>query len=329
MGMQQEIIINKIIILVLGNFCFCKNCLKQVFNFSKSIDMKKDKIFSIITIACFCTIILIPIGLALMWFTTNWKKKPKIIFSCTLFPFYIALVIFLLLLEPSYNTSGIGLPFSYSKGYTAFDSTGGKQAENKSKKDSKSKKNGKDSKFDSEEAQLKAELGIEEPKEERLPKSLKKQNGKKASRSWIPILFFLAIIAFIIIQNLRNRNKKGGYENPYVDTNQYKLPFTEDTKMPMVHFLGLHLNNGERILYATETNQKDNEGNFVVTNQRVLLYSKEGDYEFPLNVLSAISSVSNTVMLLTSGERKYYIFVPENQMKYALAVVRWAYSKAT
>lgn len=302
MGMQQEIIINKIILLAAGNFCFCKNCLKQVFNFSKSIDMKKDKIFSIITIACFCTIILIPIGLALMWFTTNWKKKPKIIFSCTLFPFYIALVIFLLLLEPSYNTSGIGLPFSYSKGYTAFDS---------------------------EEAQLKAELGIEEPKEERLPKSLKKQNGKKASRSWIPILFFLAIIAFIIIQNLRNRNKKGGYENPYVDTNQYKLPFTEDTKMPMVHFLGLHLNNGERILYATETNQKDNEGNFVVTNQRVILYSKEGDYEFPLNILSAISSVSNTVMLLTSGERKYYIFVPENQMKYALAVVRWAYSKAT
>ena len=291
--------------------------------------MTKSKLFSIITIICFCSVILIPIGLALMWVTTNWKKKPKIIFSCTLFPFYIALVVLLLLLEPSYNTNGIGLPFSYSKGYTAFDSTGRKQADNKSKKDSKSKKKGKDSKLDSEEAKLKAELGIEEPVEERLPKSLKKQNGKNASRSFIPILFFLAIIAFIIIQNLRNKNKKSGYENPYVDTNQYKLPFTDDTKMPMVHFLGLHLNNGEKILYATETNQKDNEGNFVVTNQRVLVYSKEGDYEFPIAVLTAISSVSNTVILLTSGERKYYVFVPENQMKYALAVVRWAYTKAT
>lgn len=290
--------------------------------------MTKNKLFSIITIVCFCTVILIPIGLALMWFSTNWKKKPRIIISCTLFPLYVALVIFLLLLEPSYNTNGIGLPFSYSKGYTAFDSTGGKKAENNSKKNNKSKQKGTDSKFDSEEAKLNADLGIEEPEEERLPKSLKKNQGKAASRGWLAILFFLLIIAFIVIQNLRGKNKKSGYENPYVDTNQYKLPLTDDAKMPMVHFLGLHLNSGERIIYATETNQKDNEGNFVVTNQRVLLYSKEGDYDFPLAALTAISSVSNTVFLLTSGDRKYYVFVPENQMKYCLAVVRWAYAKA-
>ena len=291
--------------------------------------MTKSKLFSIITIICFCTVILIPIGLALMWFSTSWKKKPRIIITLTLLPLYAVLVILLLLLEPSYNTSGIGLPFSYSKGYTAFDSTGGKKTENNSKKNSKSKKKGEDSKFESEQAKLSSELGLEEPEEERLPKSLKKNQGKAASRSWLVILFFLLIIAFIIIQNLRNKNKKTGYENPYVDTNQYKLPFTDDSKMPMVHFLGLHLNGGEKILYATETNQKDNEGNFIVTNQRVVLYSKEGDYDFPLSALTAISSVSNTVFLLTSGERKYYIFVPENQMKYCLAVVRWAYSKAT
>jgi len=27
------------------------------------------------------------------------------------------------------------------------------------------------------------------------------------------------------------------------------------------------------------------------------------------------------------GEQKYYIFLPESQMKYALAIVRWAFSR--
>ena len=99
--------------------------------------------------------------------------------------------------------------------------------------------------------------------------------------------------------------------------------------MPMVHFLKLKMNAGEKIYYATETVQKDNQGDFVVTNQRVVVFGKSGDYEFPMNALTAVSSVSNSVMLLTCGDRKYYIFMPENQMKYALAVIRWAYSKVT
>ena len=89
------------------------------------------------------------------------------------------------------------------------------------------------------------------------------------------------------------------------------------------------MNQNEKILYATETTQKDSEGDFIVTNQRVVVFSLGGDYEFPLNALTAVSSVTNTVMLLTSGERKYYIFMPESQMKYALAIVRWAYKKST
>jgi hypothetical protein len=128
---------------------------------------------------------------------------------------------------------------------------------------------------------------------------------------------------------LKAKKKKGGYENPYVDTTQYKLPLVEDAKMPMVHFLKLKMNAGEKIYYATETVQKDNQGDFVVTNQRVVVFGKSGDYEFPMNALTAVSSVSNSVMLLTCGDRKYYIFMPENQMKYALAVIRWAYSKVT
>lgn len=275
--------------------------------------MKKSKLFSIISIICFCSVVLIPIGLALMWFSTEWKKKIKIIISSVLGPLYIVLVLLLLFLEPSYNTGGISLPFGYSKGSSAV-------AENKKGKN-------KNSSLDSDNSEFLKELGIESEKGERLPKSLKKQSGKNVSRTWIAVLFFLFLTLIVILQNLRNKNKKTGYENPYVDTNQYKLPFSENSKMPMVHFLALHLNAAEKILYATETKQPGNEGNFVVTNQRVVLFSKEGDVEFPLNALTAISSVSNSVLLLTSGERKYYIFVPENQMRYALAVVRWAYAQ--
>ena len=43
--------------------------------------MQRNKVFSIITIACFCSIVLIPVGLALMWFMTSWQKKRKIIIT--------------------------------------------------------------------------------------------------------------------------------------------------------------------------------------------------------------------------------------------------------
>ena len=29
-------------------------------------------------------------------------------------------------------------------------------------------------------------------------------------------------------------------------------------------------------------------------------------------------------MVITAQEKKYYIFMPENQMKYSLAVLKWA-----
>jgi len=290
--------------------------------------MQRKKLFSIITIICFATVILIPIGLALMWFSTDWKKKKKLIVSSILTPLYIVLVVLLLLLEPSYNTSGIGLPGSYSQGYTAFDSTGGKPAESKAQKDQRSKQKGEGSEFESQEPKLSNENGDMEPEDQRIPRSVKRAKGRVGSQVWYTILFFLLILILIILQNIRNGRKKEGYENPYVDTNQYKLPFTPESKMPMVHFLGLHLNQGERILFAVNTVQKDNEGDFVVTDQRVLLYTKQEDSEFPLAALTAIASISNSVLQLTSGDRKYYIFVPENQMKYALAVVRWAYAKA-
>ena len=250
-----------------------------------------------------------------MWFSTTWKKQKKFIFSGIFTALYIGIVALLLLLEPSYNTNGVSLPISYGAGETVYENsltTSGKETEDvegeKSKK--KSDKENEDS----------------EP-EERLPRSLKRQRGKNGGRGFYTILFFLFMLFLIIWQNMKSKNKKAGYENPYVDTDKYKLPLAEDAKMPMVHFLKLRTAPGEKIYYATETTQKDNQGDFIVTNKRVVVFGKEGDYEFPLRALTAVSSVSNSVMLLTCGERKYYIFFPENQLRYALAVVRWAFSK--
>ena len=282
--------------------------------------MQRDKVFSIITIACFCSILLIPIGLALMWFQTAWKKKRKIIITGAGSLLYIAIVAFILLLEPSYNTGGVSLPFKYKGGETAYDAPA--NPGRPSKKEKKiSPASDKKSKSDSKKS---------EGDEERLPRSVKKQSGRALGRSFYVFLFFLVVLILILWRNFRSAGKKSDYENPYVDTNLYKLPLSDDSKMPLVHFQRLKLNQNENIFYATETKQKDNEGDFVVTNQRVVIFSKTGVKEIPLSELAAVLSVSNSVMQLTTGgEEKNYIFLPESQMKYALAIVRWAFGKVT
>ncbi len=172
-----------------------------------------------------------------------------------------------------------------------------------------------------------------EEDEERLPRSVKKQGGRALGRSFYVFLFFLIILILVLWRNFRSAGKKSDYENPYVDTNLYRLPLNNDSKIPLVHFLRLKLNSGEKILYATETTQKDNEGDFVVTDQRAVIFTKSGTSELPLSSLTAVLSVSNSVMQLTAtgdeGEQKNYIFLPESQMKYALAIVRWAFGRIT
>ena len=279
--------------------------------------MQRNKVFSIITIACFCSIVLIPIGLALMWFMTSWKKKRKIIITSAGTLLYIAIVAFLLLLEPSYNTGGLSLPFKYSGGETAYDAPANPGRPSKKEKKVSPASDKKE----------KSESESTEQDQERLPRSVKKQSGRSLGRSFYVFLFFVLILILILWRNFRSAGKKDSYENPYVDTNLYRLPLTDDAKMPLVHFLRLKTNQGEKILYATETIQKDNEGDFVVTDQRVVIFSKTGTTEIPLSSLTAILSVSNSVMQLTSGEEKYYLFLPESQMKFALAIVRWIYGR--
>ena len=281
--------------------------------------MQRDKIFSIITIACFCSIVLIPIGLALMWFMTAWKKKRKLIITAAGSLLYIAIVAFVLLLEPSYNTGGVSLPFKYSGGETAYDAPA-----NPGRKSKKEKKVSPAS-----DEKKKSDSKKSDSDEERVPRSVKRQSGRTLGRGFYVFLFFLLVLVLILWRNFRSAGKKEDYENPYVDTKLYKLPLADDAKMPLVHFQRLKLNQNEKIFYATETTQKDNNGDFVVTNQRAVIYTPGGTTEIPLSTLTAVLSVSNSVMQLTCGEEKNYIFLPESQMKYALAIVKWAYAKVT
>ena len=258
-----------------------------------------------------------------MWFMTSWKKKRKIIITGAGSLLYIAVVGFLLLLEPSYNTGGVSLPFKYSGGETAYDAPA--NPGRPSKKDKKVSP--------ASDKKQKSEKSSDNEEQERLPRSVKKQSGRSLGRAFYVFLFFLVILVLVLWRNFRAAGKKTEYENPYVDTNLYKLPLTAESKTPLVHFQRLKLNQNEKILYATETVQKDNEGDFVITDQRAVIFSKSGTAELALSKLSAVLSVSNSVMQLTAngdeGEQKYYIFLPESQMKYALAIVRWAFGKVT
>ena len=274
--------------------------------------MSKSKLFSVITIACFVSILCIPLGIVLMLYYTQWKKKTKIILSLALTTFYAGLLVFVFYVKPAINTGGISLPFGSNSGYTAFDSGSGAK--------------GSGSKKSAPGAKNKNPSNQNPASNERVPKSVKQAQQKGSSKIIYPILFFGFMLLLIILQNLRNKGKSK-YENPYVDTNKYKLPLTDSSKMPMVHFLRIELNEGEKINFATETNQKGNEGNLAITNQRVAILSVNENVEIPLECIVSASATTSTVMTITTKfedqEKKYYVFMPENQMKYALAVLKW------
>ena len=134
------------------------------------------------------------------------------------------------------------------------------------------------------------------------------------------------MLFLIIWQNLKSK-KKRQVENPYVDTELYRLPLHSGSKMPMVHFLRLRLRENEVIYYATETNKKDDEGDLVVTSERIVIYSATENVEIPLSELEGVTSITNTVIQIFTKDKKYYVFMDESQLKYALAVIRWAYKQ--
>ncbi len=277
--------------------------------------MQRNKTFSIITIICFCSVIFIPIGLVLMWYSTQWSKKRKFILSGIMTIVYVAIVCFLMLFEPNQSGSGSGLPFG--KGNQNVESQYESEPDKSSKK---AKQSGTNPSGNEKEDNF--------PKEkEKLPKKVQKGESKALGKSFYTIMFFLFMLFIIIWQNLKAKKKSDSYENPYVDTKKYKLPLDNNFKIPTVHFTKIELEENEKFIFATETTQKNQEGDFVVTDKRIIVLGKSENYEILLQELSAVSSITNSVMQISSDERKYYIYVPENQMKYAIAIVRWAYAQ--
>ena len=277
--------------------------------------MQRNKTFSIITIICFCSVIFIPIGLVLMWYSTQWSKKRKFILSGIMTIVYVAIVCFLMLFEPNQSGSGSGLPFG--KGNQNVESQYESEPDKSSKK---AKQSGTNPSGNKKEDNF--------PKEkEKLPKKVQKGESKALGKSFYTIMFFLFMLFIIIWQNLKAKKKTGNYENPYVDTKKYKLPLDANFKIPTVHFTKIELEENERIIFATETTQKNQEGDFVVTDKRIIVLGKSENYEIPLQELASVSSVTNSVMQITSGTQKYYIFVPENQIKFAVATVHWILEK--
>lgn len=277
--------------------------------------MQRNKTFSIITIICFCSVIFIPIGLVLMWYSTQWSKKRKFILSGIMTIVYVAIVCFLMLFEPNQSGSGSGLPFG--KGNQNVESQYESEPDKSSKK---AKQSGTNPSGNEQKDNF--------PKEkEKLPKKVQKGESKALGKSFYTIMFFLFMLFIIIWQNLKAKKKTGNYENPYVDTKKYKLPLDANFKIPTVHFTKIELEENEKIIFATETTQKNQEGDFVVTDKRIIVLGKSENYEIPLQELATVSSVTNSVMQITSGTQKYYIFVPENQMKFAVATVHWILEK--
>ena len=277
--------------------------------------MQRNKTFSIITIICFCSVIFIPIGLVLMWYSTQWSKKRKFILSGIMTIVYIAIVCFLMLFEPNQSGSGSGLPF-------------GKGNQNvESQYESEHHKSSKKAKQSGANPSSKENEDIFQKENSKLPKKVQKGESKALGKSFYTIMFFLFMLFIIIWQNLKAKKKTGNYENPYVDTKKYKLPLDANFKIPTVHFTKIELEENEKIIFATETTQKNQEGDFVVTDKRIIVLGKSENYEIPLQELATVSSVTNSVMQITSGTQKYYIFVPENQIKFAVATVHWILEK--
>lgn len=277
--------------------------------------MQSNKTLSIITIICFCSVIFIPIGLVLMWYSTQWSKKRKFILSGIMTVVYVAIVCFLMLFEPNQSGSGSGLPFGNGNQNveSQYESENHKSSKKAKQSGTNPSANKKEDDFSKEDAKL--------------PKKVQKGESKSLGKSFYTIMFFLFMLFIIIWQNLKSKKKTGTYENPYVDTKKYKLPLDNNFKIPTVHFTKMEFEDNEKIVFATETTQKNQEGDFVVTDKRIVVLGKSENYEIPLQEITAVSSVTNSVMQITSGTQKYYIFVPENQMKLAAATVRWAYAK--
>lgn len=282
---------------------------------NSEIKEERFSLFDIIILACFISLVFSPVGIALMWIkfksgvSCKWSKKAKIILSAVFgFLFLLTILLVVFLVAEPHSGAGSGSPFlGMEQEYEGGGGDGSSGSYKPKKSSSRSKGNGS-SQSNSQTAE---------------ESFVDKVSGSRITY----ILFFVAIMLGLIVW----RNLKSGTsavsENPYVDTNKYSIPIPEGFVFPQVHYSKITLGEGEQILYATTAEQKANPGDIVVTNKRFLFVSKKDALDLQLGELSSISSVSNTALLLNAGDKTFYFFVQDTQMRFVLSITRWAYEK--
>ncbi len=264
----------------------------------------------IIIIACFISLVFAPLGVILMWWKSKWAKKSKLILSLVfgiLFLVLVSLLVALSIKSEGGNGSG-SAHFGLEQEYGGSGESG-KKSDAYKPRPSKGNKNHEVTSGNSS-------------------RTLAPSLSESFRKSRVPyIIFFIAIIIVcIIVRNMKGDAKKTS-DNPYVNTSLYKIPVPENFVFPQVHYTKLPLYEEEKILFATSAEQKDNPGDIIVTDKRFVFLGKKGNLEFPLHELSAISSLSNTALLLTAGEKQHYFFVRDTQMRFVLQIVRWAFAR--
>lgn len=284
-----------------------------IFNKDKKTDKEPLSLLEIIIIACFISLVFSPVGIFLMWWKTKWSKKTKIIVS-GVFGVVLAVIISLIVALNSQSGGGGGSgssPFNVEQEYSGSGKGGNKSD---SYKPRPTKSNASQEKTTGNSTKEPSPSFSEFMKKSRLPY----------------ILIFIAIIAVLVaLKNVKSSVQKDS-DNPYVNTKLYKIPVPEDFVFPAVHFTKLELQSGEKLFFASPAEQKENPGDLVITDRRFVFLGKKGKLELPLRALTAISSLSNTALLVTEKtadeEKQHYFFVRDTQMRFVLALTRWAYA---
>ena len=267
---------------------------------------ERFSLFEIIIIACFISLIFSPVGIALMWIKSHWSKKIKIIVSGGFaFLYLLLIVLFTVLTSTSESGGGGGKPFIGIE--MNSDSGGGYGNSQEYKPKSKSSKSNK--------------KGSEKSNTSTASESFVQEVTK--SRWFYVLLLFAIMLAIIIFRNIKWNGAPKNSSNPYVDISLYKIPIPEDFVFPEIKFSKYSPKPDERICFATPAEVKTNPGDIVITDKQFLFLGKKENYNFALNELTAIYSLSNTTLSLSVGEKTYYFFIPDTQMRFVLQIVRY------
>lgn len=134
----------------------------------------------------------------------------------------------------------------------------------------------------------------------------------------IILLPFLFLLLYIIFTQKFIHKKNNSYLNPFVNTNLYKLPVTDVSKIPHVNCPNFSPEQDETIYFAAETFLKDNEGKIIITNKRVLILNLLERVIIPKTEILNAQTVSQTAIKITTQKEKNYVILNQNDIEYCL-----------